>query len=263
MRKHKKTPKSHEFKFVHYLGTLLLTGIALFFITVIGNMASDYIRSQQTQITTTSITTVSTESFDDLLNASRRILSQANVYLQINLEGEIKIGSGTIIFSDEEYYYALTCEHVIDGDVETIVSKQVMTIDEVITDFEVVASDSDLDLAVIKFSKESRINLFPLLFHGGEPSINETILSIGNPLGNYNYLTIGSYLGETTLLELDLSRLVIQTNAYLPSGFSGGAMTNLEGELIGINAWALNGESYSIPVSVIHNYLQQIGISHY
>jgi len=263
LSKSMKKNKNKGFSFMHYILTLLFTGIALFFITVIGNMASDYLRSQQATTTTTTNTMISEASFQDLINSSRDILSQANVYLQINLDTETEIGSGTIIYVDDEYYYALTCEHVIDGNNEAIVSQTVMTIDEVVTTFEVLASDEELDLAIIKFTKDSRQTLFPLLFHGEELIINETVLAIGNPLGNYNYLTIGSYLGETTLLELEISRLAIQTDSYLPSGFSGGALTNLDGELIGINAWELNGESYSIPISVIQIYLQENGISHY
>jgi S1-C subfamily serine protease len=138
----------------------------------------------------------------------------------------------------------------------------VRTFDGIESDYEVVASDIDLDLAVIKFIKNDRLSINPISFLTNSVEINNLVFSVGNPLGIYDYLSIGFIKGFPILQSIELQRDSIEHSAILAPGSSGGALTDEYGQLIGINAWVLNEKYYAIPISDILIFLQNHGISH-
>ena len=96
--------------------------------------------------------------------------------------------------------------------------------------------DPDLDLAIIQALGDERIS--PLHLTKSRPTVGERVLAIGSPLDLKGTLTDGliSALRETQ------SGLLIQTNAALNPGNSGGPLLNMRGEVIGVNTLKLVGE---------------------
>jgi serine protease Do len=206
--------------------------------------------------TTTEITTET--SSDQLSVVIIDKLTMANVYIQVNYQDGYEFGSGVIIHEDATHYYALTNYHVIDGNGHVINSYEVKTHDQVTSSFEIVKVDESLDLVLIKLEKENRdTNVIPLAITNTYND-NDIVASVGNPLGNFGQVTYGFILDITTLQELELTYQVIEHNATLFNGSSGGALVNGQGELIGINTWKLNGMYYAIRASVINDFLINI-----
>lgn len=175
--------------------------------------------------------------------------SQFNQYFtgQRYAEG---VGSGVVITHDG---YILTNSHVIsDGDA---VSISVLFSDESSADAQLLWSDSTLDLAIIKVDKTG---LVPVeLGDSDTVAVGDKAIAIGNPLGLdlQSTLTSGyiSGLDRTVNFESGLSMQgMLQTDAAINGGNSGGALLNAQGQLIGINtakAGSSDGIGFAIPIN--------------
>ena len=211
-------------------------------------------------ITTEPITTSTTTAlvdYDALLLGTIDKMSELNVFIQVDMETESEIGSGTILYDDDLYYYAITCEHVIDANNQEIIHKSVRTHDGFTSDFEIIKVDEEKDLALIRFTKENRVEIYSSYTRKYLVK-QEMIISIGNPSGLSGTISIGTISKtNTTLQELEITRNAIEHDARVYPGSSGGALVDMNGYLIGINAWELNGKSYAIPYSDIQIFLDQ------
>jgi len=119
---------------------------------------------------------------------------------------------------------------------------------------EVLGTDLDSDLAVLKVDVPAE-QLFPLpLGDSDQVRVGETVFAIGNPFGLSGSMTSGivSAIGRT----LDSERAapggqpftsgdIIQTDAAINPGNSGGPLVNLRGEVIGVNR-SIRTESYTV-----------------
>lgn len=200
-------------------------------------------------------TEITTEEDSILLLNVRSKIEKSNVYIKANYENGYEYGSGVVIHEDNNYYYAITNEHIIDGNDHVINSYEVMTYDQISSSFEIISQSEELDLALIKFTKSNRQIIEPLSIKEENININELVVSIGNPQGNIAIVTYGSILSITELKELELTHDVYEHNATLENGSSGGALVDVNGNLIGINTWRLNGKYYAIRASVINDYI--------
>jgi S1-C subfamily serine protease len=156
-------------------------------------------------------------------------------------------GSGFVIDLDG---HIVTNQHVIDG------------ANEIEINFpsglkawaELVGSDTDSDLAVLKVNV-SEEDLVPLpLGDSDQIKVGDFVVAIGNPFGLSGTMTIGIISAlERTLQSQHLapgggiftSGDIIQTDAAINPGNSGGPLINLRGEVIGVNQ-AIRTESFSI-----------------
>ena len=137
-------------------------------------------------------------------------------------------GSGVIISSDG---YIVTNNHVVDGADELTVTLN----DNREYSARVVGTDKSTDLALIKVSA----NNLPTLPIGNSDNlkVGEWVIAVGNPYNLNNTVTAGIVsakargLGATQGVES-----FIQTDAAINQGNSGGALVNVQGELVGINA---------------------------
>lgn len=140
------------------------------------------------------------------------------------------LGSGVII---ESSGLVVTNEHVIKGASEI----HVVLADGRQLDAEVIGSDADNDLAVLKIAGKGP---FPTAKLGtsGDLMIGETVVAIGSPLGLKKTVTVGvvSALGRTIRHEDHVFNDFIQTDASINPGNSGGPLLNIDGEIIGINS---------------------------
>ena len=170
------------------------------------------------------------------------------------------VGSGVIISQDGT---VLTNHHVIDGAEKIIVQMN----DNKTYEAKIVGSDPPSDLAVLKIDN---VNL-PFLNLGNSDNvrIGDVVLAIGNPLGIGQTVTAGiiSAKGRRTGLSDGQSfEDFLQTDAPINRGNSGGALINVNGELIGINSQILSdsggggniGIGFSIPSNMAKSVMEQL-----
>lgn len=167
------------------------------------------------------------------------------------------VGSGVVVSADGTI---LTNNHVIEGADKIKVEMN----DKRSFDAKVVGTDAPSDLAVLKIEAQ---NLpFLTLGNSDQVRIGDIVLAIGNPLGIGQTVTQGiiSAKGRRTGLSDGSFEDFLQTDAPINRGNSGGALINLNGELIGINSQILSpsggsiGIGFSIPSNMAKSVLDQI-----
>lgn len=177
---------------------------------------------------------------------------------------EIGGGSGFIV---SEEGMVLTNKHVVLRD---DVDYTVLTNDGRSFPAKVLARDPVQDLAVIKIDNEKPFKILKL----GDSDIlqiGQTVIAIGNVLGEFqNSVSVGviSGLGRNITAAgggfIQVLEDVIQTDAAINRGNSGGPLLNLKGEVIGINtATVVSGENigFAIPVNKAKKGIEQVRVS--
>lgn len=145
-------------------------------------------------------------------------------------------GSGSIISREG---YILTNNHVIEG----AESLEVILADSTTLPAELIGVDIYADLAVIRAEGE----MPSIVSWGNSDALNagETVIAIGSPLGSFmNTVTVGVISATGRSIETDsgfLMEELIQTDAAINSGNSGGPLVNLAGQMIGINTLVVRG----------------------
>jgi S1-C subfamily serine protease len=171
-------------------------------------------------------------------------------------------GSGIVYKEDNDYYYVLTNLHVIDSkDCETYdLSIYLLNhIDEndTVSAYKVV-TDETYDLAVIRFLKDDlTVQIVDVTHRLDKPLLRgEMVLSVGNPSGIDSVVTYGEFMRYTDIDQVDFP--VIYHSAIIYSGNSGGALTDIDGYLIGINTWGspTTNQGLAIPLEKIHEFLE-------
>ncbi len=158
-------------------------------------------------------------------------------------------GSGVILSNDG---YIVTNNHVVDGSVGVTVQLSSGNV----YDAEIIGTDEQTDLAVIKINANEPLTAASL----GDSSkleIGEKAVAIGNPMGLefFGSVTEGVISGLNRTITVENRTMnVIQTDAAINSGNSGGALVNGRGEVIGINAVKISsstaeGMGFAIPIS--------------
>lgn len=169
-------------------------------------------------------------------------------------------GSGVIISDDG---YILTCAHVVDG-----ASNVTVTIDDVDYTATVIGSDTASDVAVLKIEAEG---LTPAVVGDSNAlAVGEEVVAVGNPLGNLSGTVtngIVSALDRDVAIENNdgsiLNLSLIQTNASISPGNSGGGLFNMAGELVGIvnaksEASGAEGLGFAIPINTAIDIAQDL-----
>ena len=172
-------------------------------------------------------------------------------------------GSGIIISSDG---YILTNNHVVSNTDSTSTNSfyQVSEANsvkvylygdaETAYDAKIIGTDAETDLAIIKIEKDG----LPAaeLGNSDELKIGEWVMAIGNPLGlNYSVSTgVVSAVNREVTDSDGIEYTLIQTDAAINQGNSGGALVNSKGQVIGINfmkvsSVGVEGISFAIPIT--------------
>lgn len=155
---------------------------------------------------------------------------------QSGFGGEAR-GSGVVIDEDGRI---ITNFHVIEGAVEG--GLLVIFSDGKIEPARLIGGDPGNDLAVLKVDTE--IKAVATLADSSKVRVGETVIAIGSALGDFtNTVTVGVVSGTDRDLEGQNIRLenLIQTDAAINHGNSGGPLLNLSGEVIGINTAVVRG----------------------
>ena len=167
-------------------------------------------------------------------------------------------GSGVIISPDG---YIITNHHVIENSSEVIVT----TNDNREYEAEIVGSDEVTDVAVLKINSNEKFEY--ILFGDSENSqIGQWVLAVGNPYNLNSTVTAGIISSKSRdLNEYDqINQSFIQTDAAVNIGNSGGALVNINGELIGINTAIQSmtggfvGYSFAIPSNIVRKIFEDI-----
>lgn len=192
------------------------------------------------------------------LNNSINKIYDATVFIK-TLNGNY--GTGFIYKKDNKYGYILTNEHIITSDVEITNSK-----DET-TKAEVLGKNAYLDIAVLRIDKKYTTQV-ATLNNSKNSLIGDSVFTIGSPLGYRGTVTQGIISGKDRLVKIDtkddeLLMKVIQTDAAINEGNSGGPLLNINGEVIGIISLKLSdkdieGIGFAIPIEYATKYLKEL-----
>ena len=158
-------------------------------------------------------------------------------------------GSGIIISSDG---YIVTNNHVVEG--ASSLKVTLNTMEEY--DAKLVGTDPQTDLAVIKIEATGLTSA--VLGNSSDVEVGELAIAIGNPLGQELAGTVTTGIISATNRQVtvdDVEYTLLQTDAAINEGNSGGALVNAYGEVIGINSvkmasTGVEGLGFAIPSDI-------------
>lgn len=177
-------------------------------------------------------------------------------------------GSGIIISEDG---YILTNNHIISSSTSNSyyeVSKaNKVTVylynDDTAYEAKIIGTDEQTDLAVIKIEKTGLTAAE--LGNSDDVKVGEFVMAVGNPLGLQSSVTGGmvSAINREVTDSDGKTFTLIQTDAAINSGNSGGALVNAEGKVIGINTLKLSGTGiegmgFAIPINSTIDIYEQL-----
>lgn len=175
-------------------------------------------------------------------------------------------GSGVVFYKDSNNAYIVTNNHVISG--ASTVSISLNECD--LVSAKLVGKDANADLAVISVSLKDLANAgvtdvqVAEFGNSEEVEVGETVIAIGNALGEGNTATKGILSSQTRDVNIQGTKLtVLQTDAAINPGNSGGALVNSKGQVIGINTAKISmttveGIGYSIASDVAKPIIEEL-----
>jgi Do/DeqQ family serine protease len=164
-------------------------------------------------------------------------------------------GSGVIITTDG---YIVTNNHVVEGADELTITLN----DNREFSARIIGTDPTTDLALIKIDGKN----LPTLPIGDSDKIKvgEWVIAVGNPFGFNSTVTAGIISAKARTLGANGVESFIQTDAAINAGNSGGALVNVQGELIGINAMLYSqtgsyaGYGFAIPTTIMNKVVADL-----
>lgn len=217
------------------------------------------------KITSENVKTTTVEEISDLKTAINNVYESA-VYIEVTGDrGISSSGSGFVYKSDEKNGYILTNYHVVEGGKKYVVT---FTNGEEV-EASLVNGDEYYDIAVLKVDKELLVKV-STLGDSSKLELGDTVFTVGAPLGKeyMGTITKGIISGINRMVSVELSSgtslmEVIQTDASINSGNSGGPICNIKGEVIGITSSKLigsgvEGMGFAIPINTVLEVIENI-----
>ena len=173
---------------------------------------------------------------------------------QVQTPKRTATGSGVIIDADG---YIVTNNHVVEGADELTVTLS----DNKEYSARIIGTDRSTDLALIKIDAKNLPAI--AIANSDNVKVGEWVLAIGNPLGLNNTVTAGIISAKARQMGEGVSSM-IQTDAAINQGNSGGALVNTRGELVGINAMIYSqtgqniGYGFAIPTAIMNKVVADI-----
>lgn len=216
----------------------------------------------KTTMTTTASTSSSSTSIEAQQEAAINKVKAAVVELKVTTSQGLQIGSGVIIDVKGDI---VTNNHVVSGEQGIVVVLSSGTTEQA----QLVGTSSATDLAVIHIQPFSHMTVVQI---GNSSSLvpGQEVLAIGSPLGMNETVTRGIVSALNRSVRESTATTIsnaIQTDAALNPGNSGGALINLQGQLVGIptltavnteSNTAANGLGFAIPSNLVQATVQQI-----
>ena len=215
--------------------------------------------TQNATVITTDITQAVEKVSEAVVGITNIQQSSSNFWMQQSGRQEVGSGSGVVYKIENNKAYVVTNHHVVEGASQL----EVTLADGSKVEAELIGSDIWTDLAVIVMDAK---NVTTVAEFGDSEvlKVGETVIAIGNPLGLefYGSVTQGIVSGKDRSVPVDLNNdgtsdwttEVLQTDAAINSGNSGGALVNIAGQLVGINSMKIasstvEGLGFSIPIN--------------
>ena len=184
-----------------------------------------------------------------------------NVNAVVSIRTNVSSGTGFVISADG---YVVSNYHVVDGG-STL---QVITVDEQVYDATLVGYDQTNDVSLLKIEAEG----LPYVAIGSSDDlmVGDQVVAIGNALGELTAtLTVGYVSGKDRIVNTDGTAInMLQTDASINSGNSGGPLFNVYGEVVGITTAKYTGQStsgatiegigFAIPINDVFGMLEDI-----
>ncbi len=181
----------------------------------------------------------------------------------------VSTGTGFVYGKDDKYGYVLTNAHVVDGGTNI----QGKLSNNNVTALTLLGRDSYTDLAVLKMDV-SEVLQVASIGSSENMKIGNTVFTVGSPMGSTfaGTVTKGILSGKDRLIETSTSNglsndsyivKVLQTDAAISPGNSGGPLVNLAGDVIGITSLKLvdeqvEGMGFAIPIEDAMNYVDYL-----
>ena len=217
------------------------------------------------KVITEDIKTTTLEETSDLKEGINNVY-ESTVYIEVSADrGTVASGSGFVYKKDDKYGYILTNYHVIEDG-----KKYVITFtDGTEVDAELVNGDEYYDIAILKVDVKKIIKV-ATLGNSSNVELGDSVFTVGAPLGKeyMGTITKGIISGVNRMVTVNLTSgsylmEVIQTDASINSGNSGGPICNIKGEVIGITSSKLKGTGvegmgFAIPINAVLDVIENM-----
>ena len=208
--------------------------------------------------------------FVDVISEVKDAVVSISIGVLAGIDEDVGAGSGFIFYADDDFVFVATNNHVVDGAARINVSLD----DNENVPALVLGTNRELDLAVLAVSKSSLLEKgapFAVLRFGDSDlmRIGDTVVAIGNAMGEGQTVTKGIVsaldiditINEPRSPRLDLN--VLQTDAAVNRGNSGGPLINRNGEVIGIvtakqMGSGIEGMGYALPSNNVIEMLMEM-----
>ena len=228
------------------------------------NEKVEYISDKEVTVVTSDYSDVVERVMPAMVSIENTYQEKINYWGQTFTEESKSNGSGIIIAQNETELMIATNNHVVADAVKL----EVTFIDGSVIEAQIKGRDADMDLAVITIPLSSipdEVKEAIAIAKMGDSDalkLGEPVIAIGNALG-YGQSVTGGYVSALNR-EIELSDgskgTFIQTDAAINQGNSGGALLNINGEVIGINSNKIGGSmvegmGYAISASLIASFI--------
>ena len=240
----------------------LIFGVGLFVgLDFVGNSTGSTVTTSKTVVTAPT-TSSSGTTIETLQEAAIAKVEPAVVELKVTTAQGQRIGSGVIIDTKGDI---VTNYHIVNGEESIVAVLYNGSTEQAL----LVGKNTADDLAVVRIQPFATMTVAQI----GDSSrlvVGQEVLAIGNPLGITETATKGIVSAlNRSVTESNGTTIsnAIQTDAAVNPGNSGGALINLQGELVGIptltavnteSNTAANGLSFAIPSNLVQTVVQQI-----
>lgn len=265
----KSISKKHKSKKIH--GVLITIFVVL--IAFVLGLAIMYLYSKNNPTVITSKKTVSEikvseEAMEDAID---KVYDSVLCIQVLDQSGNvISSGSGFVYSKDSKYGYILTNSHVVSG----ATTVQGVLSNNNTVELKVLGTDSYTDLAVLRMDAKDVLGVASI-GKSSNVKVGNTVFTVGSPMGS-NYsgtVTKGILSGKDRLIETSSSTdsyttesyivKVMQTDAAISPGNSGGPLVDLAGDVIGINSLKLvdssvEGMGFAIPIEDAMSYVDTL-----
>lgn len=169
---------------------------------------------------------------------------------------QIGTGSGVIISPDG---YIITNNHVINGSRELSITLN----DNKIYTAKLIGTDEKTDIALLKIDADEDLQ-YATFGDSDQAKVGEWVLAVGNPFNLTSTVTAGIISAKSRDLSGINAQSFIQTDAAVNPGNSGGALININGDLIGINTAISSqtgsyiGYSFAVPSNIARKVVEDI-----
>ena len=244
----------------------LIFGVGLFAGLEFATRSTSSTATTSKAVATTSNTASTSSSSDSTIETQQEAaiakVEPAVVELEVTTAHGRQIGSGVIIDSKGDI---VTNYHIVNGEESSVAVLYRGSTEQA----QLVGTNAADDLAVVRIAPFAHMTLAQI----GDSSklvVGQEVLAIGNPLGITETVTKGIVSAINRSVTESTGTTIsnaIQTDAAVNPGNSGGALINLQGQLIGIptltavnteSNTAANGVSFAIPSNLVQTVVQQI-----